>query len=92
MGLFQSTAIGDLVWVDTNANGVQDAGENGLNNVTVDLYLTGFGQIATTTTTFLVIYSFIDLVPGQYHLDFTSQAVIKYHRRDVGEPISQIVM
>ncbi len=31
-------SIGNLVWNDLNANGVVDAGENGIPGVTVDLY------------------------------------------------------
>ena len=30
--------IGDFVWSDLNANGIQDAGEPGINGVTVNLY------------------------------------------------------
>jgi hypothetical protein len=33
-----SGAIGDFVWSDTNNNGIQDAGELGINGVTVQLY------------------------------------------------------
>jgi hypothetical protein len=31
-------SIGDFVWSDTNNNGIQDAGEPGINGVTVQLY------------------------------------------------------
>ena len=31
-------ALGDYVWHDLNANGVQDEGEPGINGVTVRLY------------------------------------------------------
>jgi hypothetical protein len=43
--------VGDFVWHDTNGNGKQEAGEPGLNDVTVTLYnaLTN-NQVATTTT------------------------------------------
>ncbi len=30
-------SVGDRVWNDTNGNGVQDAGETGINGVTVQL-------------------------------------------------------
>jgi hypothetical protein len=36
MGLYLGE-IGNFVWEDKNANGVQDAGENGINGVTVKL-------------------------------------------------------
>jgi hypothetical protein len=41
-------AIGDFVWLDTNGNGIQDAGEPGLNGITVELIN---GSTTTTTTT-----------------------------------------
>ena len=61
--------MGDLVWEDSNANGVQDAGEAGLANVTVEL-LRGATVIATTTTDASGHYSFSDLVPGTYSIAF----------------------
>lgn len=43
-------AIGDLVWVDENANGRQDDGEPALSGVEVDL-LDGEGSVLDSTTT-----------------------------------------
>ena len=43
------TEIGNRVWLDTNKNGIQDADEAGLDNVTVSLDC-GTGQTASTTT------------------------------------------
>lgn len=43
--------IGNRVWIDTNQNGIQDAGENPVANVTVSLYdSTGTTKLASTTT------------------------------------------
>ena len=42
--------VGDFVWVDTNKNGLQDAGEPGVQGVKVTLQ-TGDGTLVTTTTT-----------------------------------------
>ncbi|MDZ4801854.1 MAG: SdrD B-like domain-containing protein [Bryobacteraceae bacterium] len=42
--------IGDFVWSDTNANGIQDGGEPGINGVTVRL-LSATGSLLATTTT-----------------------------------------
>ncbi len=42
--------IGDFVWVDTDKNGLQDAGEPGVQGVKVTLQ-TGDGTLVTTTTT-----------------------------------------
>lgn len=41
--------IGNRVWIDTNRDGIQDAGEAGLANVKVEL-LSGTSVIATATT------------------------------------------
>lgn len=43
------TEIGNRVWLDTNKNGIQDADETGIDNVTVTLDC-GTGQTASTTT------------------------------------------
>ncbi|MEL7244867.1 MAG: SdrD B-like domain-containing protein [Cyanobacteria bacterium J06573_2] len=70
------SSIGDRVWNDANGNGVQDTGENGIGNVTVDLYwdINGNGQIdasddpvlATQTTDNNGNYDFPDLIFGNY--------------------------
>jgi hypothetical protein len=45
------SAIGDFVWNDTNGDGIQQAGEPGINGVTVKLEdSTGATVLATTTT------------------------------------------
>src|SRR5207249_4353496 len=36
-GFYQPVSIGDFVWNDLNGNGVQDAGEAGINGVTLTL-------------------------------------------------------
>src|SRR2546428_10004090 len=36
-GLYKKAALGDFVWDDTNANGIQDAGKLGIPHVTVTL-------------------------------------------------------
>ena len=36
-GYRDTGSVGDRVWLDANANGVQDAGETGINGVTVQL-------------------------------------------------------
>ena len=78
--LFKVVAsIGDYVWLDTNRDGVQDVGENGLANVTVDLYSDPNGDgdtsdgtvIATTTTDTYGRYLFRDLGSGNYVVDVT---------------------
>lgn len=50
--------IGNLVWVDTNGNGMQDAGEVGIPNLTVNLYDEECSLVGTTTTNENGVYGF----------------------------------
>jgi len=61
-----ASSIGDKVWLDTNKNGAQDAGENGIDGVTVELYDTAGNLIATTTTANGGLYHFDNLIHGDY--------------------------
>ncbi|WP_076230892.1 SdrD B-like domain-containing protein [Paenibacillus sp. FSL H7-0331] len=72
--------IGDLVWHDLNANGVQDAGEPGIHGVSVKLHKAAdlTTPIATTTTDASGIYKFSDLLPGDYVVKFTRPAAYNY--------------
>ncbi|MEO1260944.1 MAG: SdrD B-like domain-containing protein [Bacteroidota bacterium] len=72
--LMDGARIGDFVWEDSNGNGIQDAGENGLQDVMIRIEGTdGYGNMidATTTTDVLGNYSF-DVVPGSYELTFNT--------------------
>jgi protocatechuate 3,4-dioxygenase beta subunit len=60
-------SIGDKVFYDRNFDGIQDAGENGVQGVTVTLYAeNGTTVIATTITDGLGNYIFSDLNQGEY--------------------------
>jgi subtilase family serine protease len=63
-------SLGNFVWVDRNANGVQDSGEPGLAGVSVNLYDSRNLLVATTTTNVDGIYSFTNLNPGDYVVEF----------------------
>lgn len=62
--------IGDLVFRDTNNNGLQDSGEAGVDGVTVELYNTDNTLISTTVTSGGGLYLFDNLPPGDYYLLF----------------------
>ncbi len=64
--------IGDRVWNDLNRNGIQDAGEPGLANVTVALYAAGGTLAGTALTNSDGFYLFADQLPGNYYLVFTA--------------------
>ncbi len=59
-------AIGNYVWVDENADGIQDAGEPGIAGVTVTATNPADGTVLTTTTDANGGYIFTDLAPGKY--------------------------
>jgi uncharacterized repeat protein (TIGR01451 family) len=70
-GYTQPVSIGDLVWNDLNANGVQDGGEPGIDGVEVTVWNAAAGTIADTTTTAGGgLYAFNDLLPGSYYVVF----------------------
>ncbi len=63
-------AIGDYVWYDTNRNGLQDTGEQGVPNVTVNLYNSSGTLINSMQTSSTGYYLFSNLTPGNYYLEF----------------------
>ena len=66
MGIVATPArIGDRVWLDANANGVQDAGEAGVSGVTIELQDAGGTVIGSTTTDASSNY-FFDVEPGTF--------------------------
>jgi LPXTG-site transpeptidase (sortase) family protein len=83
-GLYQLASIGDLVWEDLNLNGLQDNSESGMVNVTVDL-LDGTGAtVATTVTDTTGLYSFTNLIPGDYSIRFSPPAGYVFTLKDQG--------
>jgi uncharacterized repeat protein (TIGR01451 family) len=77
--------IGDRVWNDLNGNGLQDAGEPGIGNVTVDLYwdLNDNGKIdagepvlESQTTDANGIYTFKQLLFGGYVVKVTDRNTV----------------
>ncbi|MEK8132889.1 SdrD B-like domain-containing protein [Paenibacillus filicis] len=72
-------SIGDYVWLDRNEDGVQDAGETGINGITVKLYdsLTG-SSLAQTVTRDKDgkpgYYLFQGLPAGTYYVQFVIPA------------------
>ncbi len=78
-GLYQAASLGDKVWLDLDADGIQDANETtGVNGVTVKLYADNNtdgtpdgASIAMTTTSGNGDYSFTNLTPGNYIVEFT---------------------
>jgi hypothetical protein len=80
----QKASIGDFVWNDSNANGIQDTGEVGVGGVTVHLTTPSGSILQTTTTTSGGAYSFIDLTPGDYAIRFVLPSGYVFSPRDQG--------
>jgi uncharacterized repeat protein (TIGR01451 family) len=79
-GYTRPGAIGDFIWYDADADGIEDVGEPGIPNVTVALYHTGPDGLpgtsddvllATTVTDADGGYLFTGLLPGTYFVDVT---------------------
>jgi hypothetical protein len=77
VGFNQLVGFGDFVWIDANANGVQDLGENPLAGVTVQLLDVNGDPVLDingdpiTAVTDATGYYFIDrLLPGDYRARF----------------------
>jgi protocatechuate 3,4-dioxygenase beta subunit len=64
----ETAVIGDRIWFDADGDGVQDASETGLANVTVNLYDADDNLIATTTTDLNGNYLFTGLPAGSYYV------------------------
>jgi SdrD B-like domain/Secretion system C-terminal sorting domain len=65
IGLWKANGLGDMVWLDNNGNGIQDAGESGLANVTVILKNSSGDILETTVTDANGNYFFYD--PAGYY-------------------------
>ena len=70
--LANPASLGDTVWLDANSNGIQDAGEAGVDGVVVVLLSDTGVALATTTTDAAGNYVFSDLPAGDYSVEFTA--------------------
>jgi len=69
-GFYGGASLGDFVWFDLNGDGNQDAGEPGLQNVTVNLLDAAGNVVQTTTSGNNGEYNFAGLAPGDYIVEF----------------------
>jgi hypothetical protein len=80
----RTATLGDRVWLDTNANGVQDAGELGLAGVTVKLLNSAGATVNTLTTDANGNYLFNNLSPGDYAVQVVVPAGYMVSGKDLG--------
>jgi len=86
MILIKPARVGDQVWLDSNGNGLVDAGEPTVNGVTIQLLENG--EVAyTTVSNEWGYYEFADVYPGTYTL--TAQA---YPELDITQSIAALRM
>ena len=86
-GLYQPATIGNIVWEDLNANGIQDETGTGIGNVEVILSgLDGAGNTVNDTmlTDVNGMYLFDDLVPGDYQIHIVPPANFELSTMDIG--------
>ncbi|MEE9493196.1 MAG: ELWxxDGT repeat protein [Gammaproteobacteria bacterium] len=69
-----TAAFGDFVWNDLNGDGIQDASETGIPGISIELQSCSGQAINTTTTANNGSYSFANLAPGSYRMQFSLPA------------------
>ena len=89
--------LGNRVWYDTNNDGLNNSGENGIANVSVKLYKDNNNDnaadgaaIATKTTDANGYYSFGNLAPGNYIVGVTIPAGYTSSSKNGGDPDNNI--
>ena len=69
-------SLGDLCWLDVNANGLQDSGEGGIPGVKIELMRDGSVEAETTSDQY-GFYRFTDVYPAAYTLRVTAPDEVK---------------
>ncbi len=83
-GIELPAVISDRVWIDIDADGIQDPSEAGLDGVTVELYdSTGTNLLQSTTTAGGGLYSFT-VAPGTYVVIFDQPSGYDFSPQDQG--------
>ncbi|MBE3136376.1 MAG: PKD domain-containing protein [Thermoplasmata archaeon] len=76
--------LGDFVWNDIDADGIQDAGEPGISGVTVSLYTENGTLIDSTITDRHGVYSFAYFPLGKYYIEFSVPIGYRFSPKDQG--------
>jgi hypothetical protein len=77
-------SIGDYVWLDSNANGIQDENEDGLADVEVNLFAIDSPDTYSTQTDALGSYEFENMPKGEYQLEVVLPTGYSFTTQDVG--------
>ncbi len=84
-GLYLPACLGNRVWFDENKNGIQDADENGVPNITVELYQSNGTLVNVAATDINGSYIFQDLTQGLYYAVFKAPSDRKFTDVDQGD-------
>jgi len=85
-----ATLFGDTVWIDANANGIQDEGEVGVEGITLELLDENNAVLATTTTDKDGKYQFIDLTADKiYKVKATIESFYAFSPKAQGSDITK---
>jgi len=77
--------VGDLVWNDTDQDGVKDTGESGISGVLVKrLNAADLTTVTTTVTDGNGTYSFTAVAPGDYRIEFVRPTGYGFSPADAG--------
>jgi subtilisin-like proprotein convertase family protein len=83
-GMFLAAEMGDYVWQDMNADGLQNDGATGIADVSVSIYQCGGDLVDSTATNGSGYYEFTGLAPGWYSLTFELPGGYYFSPPDVG--------
>jgi len=70
MGVYRKASLGSRVWLDDNGNGMQESGEDNVSDINVTLYDENNVSQGWMLTDSNGSYSFEDLNPGYYYVEF----------------------
>jgi hypothetical protein len=81
----QNSAVGNYVWMDSNADGIQDPDESGMGEVTVNLYDCDENMLESAMTDEDGHYTFDGLEAGEYMLGFELPDGYMFSPQDQGD-------
>ena len=79
-------SLGDFVWNDLNADGIQDGNETGIVGVVVTLFSSNNIALGVTTTDVAGAYAFTNLIPGVYYIDVAVPPGYFVSPQNIGAP------
>ncbi len=83
-GFWRFASVGDFVWYDLNENGKQNPGEPGVDSIDVTLFSADDVALQTTMSSENGEYMLTNVVPGDYYLQFSRKAELRFAKANVG--------